>query len=297
MKKYNKFFFGFVITALIATSCQEDLIDAGKYDTKLDASKAPSATTSNPVKVSAAYAILAGSEIGGTEDRGILLSASDDFASVTVIPASSEGNFEVKAESLTPNKTYYYRSYATNLEGGTSLGEIKSFKTRDGFTAFTIDYLTSPMADWLDAGFGDIDKDGDGNSWYMVYYDEEASQIWMKSASWASSPLTPENYLLLPMMNFEGVDGTLTINMQSTDANYPAEKFKVVVSNEPITVDNCQQAEVLFTHTMADGNVFTKAIEVPASYEGGEVYFAIAHFDCTDNYQLAFLGATFSYAK
>lgn len=298
MKRYIKLFLGVVFAGLLINSCQEDLIDSNNYETKLDLSKAPIVTTNNPVKVSAAYANLAGTETGATVDRGFLLSKSNSFTTgVMVIPADLEGDFIVKAGSLSPATTYYHRAYATNLEGGTTLGEIKSFTTREGYTGFSISYLDATEDDWVGIGFDDIDKDGDGETWGLSFFDSEAGLICMKSASWAGSPLTPENYLLFPVMAFTGIDGIFTINMVATNPNYPAEKFKVVVSDEPITIDNCQEAEVIFTHTLANKNILKQAIDVPATYEGGDVYFAIAHFDCSDNDKLAFLGATFDFAK
>lgn len=293
-----KLFFGVILAGAILSSCQEDLVDSKKYDTKLDPSQAPTATTNDPVKISAAYADLSGSSVDGTLDRGILISKANDFKSVTVIPATADGNFTVKAQGLAPNSTYYYRSYATNMDGGTTLGAIKSFTTKTGFTAFALSYTTATLADWQGVGFTSIDKDGDGNNWGLAWFNQDAGQICMRSASWVSAgALTPENYLLFPSWDLDGVDGMFTIVVKANNASYYREKFKVVISNAPITEENCREAEVLFVHTLANNNIFTKVIDIPAKFEGGPVYLSIAHFDCTDEVALNLLGATFSYAK
>lgn len=298
MKNYIRMFLGVILVGAILVSCQEELVDSKKYDVKLDPSKAPSATTNDPVKISAAYADLSGSSVDGSLDRGILISKTNTFASRTVISAAADGNFTVKAPSLSPNTTYYYRTYSTNLEGGTTLGAIKSFTTKIGFTAFSISYLTATEDDWDNAGFDDIDKDDDEESWGLYWFNQTAGQLCMRSYSWISAgALTPENYLLFPGMELDGVDGIFNIVVKAHNASYFREKFKVVISKEPITFENCQNAEVLFTHTLANNNIFTRAIDIPASYEGGTVYLAIAHFDCTDWVALNFLGGTFSYAK
>lgn len=296
MKRRNLLYFLIVFITATFVACDDDIVKSD-YDLKVDNTQAPTATTKDPIKVSAAYAELSGTSVKGTLDRGVLVSKTQDFKSVTVVPASADGDFTVKAQALTPNTTYYYRSYATNVEGGTGLGAIKSFKTKVGFTGFSIDYKTATISDWESAGFGNIDKDGDGESWDLAWFSQANNQICMRSYSWDDAALTPENYLLFPEIDFDGVDGLLTVVLKGNDGTYFKEKFKVVISNEAITEENCRDAEVLFVHTLANNSIYTKVIDIPAKFEGSKVYIAIAHFDCSDEYALNLLGATFSYAK
>lgn len=297
MRKISKY----LMALLVATTffaCEEELVKSD-FDVAIDASKTPVVATSDLSKVSASYAVLKGTATGEVVDKGFLVSTDAEFTSPVIIATKDgeNGNFELKAAGLNPLTTYYAKAFATSLLGGTAFGEVKTFKTREGFNAFSISALTATIDDWSNAGFDDIDMDGDGNSWKLSYYNQDAGQVWMISASWASVPLTPNNYLLFPEMNIAGVDGVLTIKVQGADPDYPKEKFKVIVSDAPITADNAANAEVLFTHTLADAKAFTKSVEVPAKYEGKKVYMALVHFDSTDNYQLGLISASFDYAK
>lgn len=299
MKSIFNYFIAILILGTTFVACQEELTDPKDYEFKVDPSKTPTVATVGETKVSASYAILSGTSGIDRIDCGFLLSTSSNFETYTVHTAGEveTDGFVLKIEALAPQTTYYYKAFAANFLGGTGLGEVKSFTTREGITAFRIDALTSSVEEWENVGFDDIDLDGDGHSWSLGYYDEEAAQAWMTSASWDEAPLTPNNYLLFPEINFAGVDGVFTITVVGVNPNYPNEKFKIVVSEAAITAENAESADVLFTHTLANKDVFTKSIELPAKYEGKKVYFALVHFDCTDNDQFGFIGASFGYAK
>ncbi len=283
----------------VFVSCQEELTDAADYDIIYDASLAPTVSTDDPAKVSASYSILEGTSQNGDIDKGFFISTSQDFSSYDVVPSddSSDGVFSARVSELTPKTTYYYKAYASNLQGGTKVGDVKSFVTKEGFDAYEINYATNSVADWVDGGFSTIDKDGDGNDWGLTYYDEEAGQVAFASYSWYGSPLTPENYLLFPELAFDGVDGAITVTVQAADPDWYAEKFKIVVSNAPITIDNCRDAEVILTKELTSGTITAVTADIPASYEGNSIYLAVVHADVTDNYAILFLGAKFSYAK
>lgn len=289
------------MSLLVATSffaCEEELVKSD-FDVAIDAAKTPVVTTTELSKLSASYAVLTGTATGEVVDKGFLVSTNPEFSAPIVFATKEvkEGSFELKAVGLNSSTTYYVKAFATSLLGGTALGEVKTFKTREGFNAFAISALTATIDDWSNAGFDDIDMDGDGNTWKLSYYNKDAGQVWLTSASWASAPLNPDNYLLFPEFDLAGVDGVLTLKLQGADPDYPKEKFKVIISDAPITADNAANAEVLFTHTLADAKAFTKSVEVPAKYEGEKVYMALVHFDSTDNYQLGLISASFDYAK
>jgi hypothetical protein len=284
-----------LMAALIFTGCQEEFAK-GDYEI-LDPSKVPSVTTGNPVQISSNFAVLAGTSQGADIEKGILLADNEDLNNASVFTVSSEDELQVRATGLSPNTEYFYAAFGVSAEGGSGIGEVKSFTTLDGVVEFSINYRTSSLQDWQNAGFETIDMDGDGEDWGLTWYNQSAGQVAFASYSWSGSPLTPENYLVFPEMNFNGIFGVLNFSIQAGDPSWFAEHVKLVVSSEPITEENAREAEVIFTHTLANANVFTASVDVPAKYEGSPVYFALVHADVTDYYVVYFLGANFSYAK
>ncbi|WP_372950029.1 choice-of-anchor J domain-containing protein [Mariniphaga sp.] len=300
--------FAFILAGSFAfTSCQEELVNPDEYRIEYDQTKAPSLGDASIVKVSAGYAVLQASADTGAVDRGFLVSESEnDFSAATVISVkndadivelNNDGTFSLRASGLQGQKTYYFKPFAANFEGGTVLGNVQSFTTRESVVAYEISTAESSLEDWENAGFESIDKDGDGLGWDLTYYDEEAGQVTFISYSWYGEAVTPENYLVFPELTLDGVDGTVTVNVQAADPDWSAETFKVVISDAPITEDNCREAEVLYTNTLAGGDEFSATVDIPADYEGGNIYMALVHAEVTDMYAIMFLGTQLSYAK
>jgi hypothetical protein len=307
MKNYIKIFVFIFAGAVALTSCQEELVNPDEYRIEYDQTKAPSLGDASIVKVSAGYAILQASADTGAVDRGFLISESEnDFSAAKVISVKkdadvveldSDGTFSLRASGLQGQKTYYFKSFAANFEGGTVTGSVQSFTTRESVVAYKISTAGSSLDDWQNAGFESIDKDGDGLGWDLTFYDEAETQVAFISYSWYGEPVTPENYLVFPELSLDGVDGTVSVSVQAADADWSAETFKVVISDAPITEENCRDAEVLYTNTLAGGDVFSATVDIPATYEGGNIYLALVHAEVTDMYAIMFLGTQLSYAK
>jgi hypothetical protein len=307
MKNYIKIFVFIFAGAVALTSCQEELVNPDEYRIEYDQTKAPSLGDASIVKVSAGYAILQASADTGAVDRGFLISESEnDFSAAKVISVKkdadvveldSDGTFSLRASGLQGQKTYYFKSFAANFEGGTVTGSVQSFTTRESVVAYKISTAGSSLDDWQNAGFESIDKDGDGLGWDLTFYDEAETQVAFISYSWYGEPVTPENYLVFPELSLDGVDGTVSVSLQAADADWSAETFKVVISDAPITEENCRDAEVLYTNTLAGGDVFSATVDIPATYEGGNIYLALVHAEVTDMYAIMFLGTQLSYAK
>ena len=307
MKNYIKIFVFILAGAITFTSCQEELVNPDEYRIEYDQTKAPSLGEASIVKVSAGYAVLEASADTGAVDRGFLISESEnDFSSATVISVkkdadivelNNDGTFTLRAAGLQGQKTYYFKPFAANFEGGTVVGSVQSFTTRESVVAYEISTAGSSLDDWQNAGFESIDKDGDGMGWDLTFYDEEAGQVTFISYSWSGSALTPENYLVFPELSLDGVDGTVSVSVQAADPDWSAETFQVVISDAPITEENCRDAEVLYTNTLSGGDVFSATVDIPAEYEGGNIYLALVHTEVTDMYAIMFLGTQLSYAK
>ncbi|MFW6289520.1 MAG: choice-of-anchor J domain-containing protein, partial [Mariniphaga sp.] len=285
----------FLMALFVFTACQEEIVK-DDYEV-LDPSKAPSVTTGEPVQVSSNFAVLSGTSQGEDIEKGVLLADNEELNSASVFTVTPEDEFQVRASGLVSSTQYYYAAFSVNADGGLAVGEVKSFTTLEGVVEFDISYETASVEDWENANFETIDMDGDGEDWGLTYYNEDAGQAAFASYSWFDSPLTPENYLVFPEMQFEGKFGVLTFTIQAGDPDWFAEKVKLVVSAEPITAENARDAEVIFTHTLENAEMYTASVDVPAAYEGSPVYFALVHADVTDNFVVYFLGADFSYAK
>ena len=283
----------FMLLSVLFFSCHDELKKAD-YDFVPDQSKAPTVLSEDPIIVSGSYAILKGTvtepanaddPLNAILDQGILISEDPNVASDIVLFRGNVGTFEILVSDLKGQTRYYYRTFATNHSGGTALGEIKSFTTFASQTLFNVNFRESSMEDWQNAGFTTIDKDGDGQDWHLAWFSQANQQISYRSFSWNGGELEPENYLLLPEITIEG-GGIIGFTVQAADASYPREKFKLVISDEPITEENCRDAEVLFSHELANGNEYSNSVMIPPKYGGGNVYIAFAHYDCTDWYAL-----------
>ncbi len=297
MKTY-KFIIGVLVILLTFSACEEELTIPEDYMYEYDQSQAPQVSNDQLIKVSATYATLAATADTGYVDRGFIIDTLEDFSTQMVIPATAgTDEFEVTATDLKENKTYYYKSFATTIMGGTTTGDVGTFTTKESVTPFSISYDKATVEEWESAGFSTIDKDGDGNDWSLTYYDEEAGQVAFISYSWLNEPLTPENYLVYPELELSGIDGLLSFTVQAGDPNFPNETLKLVASTTPITEDNVADAEVLYTTTLQDGEAFTASINIPTSYQGGNLYLALAHTDVTDMFSVYFLSTTFSYVE
>ncbi len=130
-----------------------------------------------------------------------------------------------------------------------------------------------------------LDKDGDGYSW--EYYKSHATSDSYRSGAGA---LTPENYLVSPLINIGNTTDKvfLTFDLSAGDSDYPEENYRVIISETPITLANCRQATILRDWTALDETYAddkTGTIDI-SSYKGKSVYIAFVHGNCTDCYYI-----------
>jgi len=136
----------------------------------------------------------------------------------------------------------------------------------------------------IPATFTNIDNDGDG---YL--YDVNPAPTGgvsnytgancIISRSWDQSPLTPDNYLILPMVVPSATENFLSFFAAAQDPDYPAENYTVYVSTT--TPDIASFTTVLSTETLAD-NIWREKRFSLAAYVGQPIYIAIRHHDVTD---------------
>ncbi|MDR2585948.1 MAG: choice-of-anchor J domain-containing protein [Prevotellaceae bacterium] len=143
------------------------------------------------------------------------------------------------------------------------------------------------FTDPFDRGWTEIDKDGDGYTW--VFYGNPPS---ITSDSWDGDALFPENYLISPSITIPGDAQNVTLDFQvaSGASNDYKEQYKVIISEQAITFDNCRDAEVLqdWTELVAanSGKKFTDVSIDMSAYRGKTVHIGILHGNCSDQYYI-----------
>ena len=162
-------------------------------------------------------------------------------------------------------------------------------------------------------GWTSIDADGDGNGWVSsanpgIYHNSgvnlsgtghNSSEAYVISGSYANQTgqaLTPDNYLVSPT---KGEYTGISFYACAQDANYAAEHFGVAVSTTTATASaftmiqewtlSAKDGGMVSTgrngQTRAQGNWYEKTVDLSA-YAGQEIWVAIRHFNCTDQFIL-----------
>ena len=164
------------------------------------------------------------------------------------------------------------------------------------FYAYTIEYQLSEPLPGLRYGFEDgtlqnwgaIDGDGDGFGWVPVideinHSGHNGSDGMVVSESWhEDSALTPDNYLVSPV---RALCKKISFWACAQDEDYPAEHFGVAVSTRGNT--NIADFTTIqeWTMTAKQGGWYQYTVDLSA-YAGQEIWVAIRHFNCTDNFIL-----------
>lgn len=143
----------------------------------------------------------------------------------------------------------------------------------------------------LPLGWENIDADGDGFTWNIVQIQGEDGPVFtplLRSASWATSALTPDNWVITPMIDLSNASGTVTLNYDigSVDADWDAENYTVYVhtSNVPEEMLN---AEITFNESTLDGvnEPTPRSIDISA-LAGQMIYVAFRHHDVSDQFTI-----------
>jgi len=183
---------------------------------------------------------------------------------------------------LDAGATYYVRAFAKNAIGVTYSDE-QTVVVPNATVWLSDDFATDP----LDKGWTTIDKDGDGYTW--EWYDGA-----MTSDSWRRGvgDLTPENYLISPAFSIgaNAQNVTLAFQVAAEDDSDYEEQYKVIVSENDITIDNCRDAAVLqdwtvLTEASSDETFTDVSIDVSA-YAGKIVHIGIVHGNCSGQYYI-----------
>ena len=131
-----------------------------------------------------------------------------------------------------------------------------------------------------------IDADGDGYEWELNRnwgnYNNPYSMV-SASCDANEEPLTPDNYLVCP---FKLTYDCITFWACAQDENYPAEHFGVAVS----TTGNTDAADFTtlqeWTLTAKTQGLWYEFTADLRAYQGQEIWVAIRHFNCTDQFMI-----------
>ena len=213
------------------------------------------------------------------------LGTADDW---TVVENLDAATYTI---TTTPTTTYNVRvkavcdvdvesAYSTVFSFTTPCGAITEFPWNEGFEN-GIDCWTL------------VDGDGDGDEWYEINL-PQASQsnllsthggsYMMTSASWASSPLTPNNWLISPALDLTALSGTIKLSyfVGGHQTEWPSEHYKVCVST---SIDTASFTTILFEETIPTSGWLERYVDLSA-YVGQMIYIAFVHYDCTDMFRL-----------
>jgi hypothetical protein len=155
-------------------------------------------------------------------------------------------------------------SIVSNVSVSTECGVIDTYP-------YVQDFATAPAC-WTM-----IDADGDGNVWILY-------QGTVQSASYSSGALTPDNWLISPQFAIPATGNyEVTWTATAQDQSWPAEHYGVLVS----TTGNTDTANftMLQEWTLGPG-LFNPVIDL-SSYAGQNIYIALRHYNCTDQFRLS----------
>ncbi len=128
------------------------------------------------------------------------------------------------------------------------------------------------------------DSDGDGKWWSPWQLTDKT--YCLTSASYDSSgALTPDNWLVTPEVN---LDGVISFDAWGQDPKYAAEIFKVYifVGDTANITDPTTDFIPVSDDVVVTGDITKYTYSVPEEYQGQRGYVAIRHYNVTDMFRL-----------
>lgn len=224
--------------------------------------------------------------------------ALEDYASYTATEFVEEDEYEynvVLQEVIAPVSDFYVSPTGwAKWAGGTAGPTPGPTPGQDVTYSFEEDFVAQELLEWTT-----IDANNDGYDWYVrptgLTTLGHTGEGFVTSFSYdGSTGVTPDNYLVSP----EKAQYTqVSFWAQAQDAAYPAEKFGVAVSTGSNT--NASDFTTLQSWVMTakstgakmergmntTGTWYEYTVDLSA-YAGQEIWVAIRHFDCYDQFRL-----------
>lgn len=151
------------------------------------------------------------------------------------------------------------------------------------FCDFEEDFEEGRILDWTL-----IDADGDGHNWQLpatggLGYFSDGMLVSYSYDNASASPLTPDNFLVSPRVTVPEFGGHLEFYACPMDNAYPAENFAVAISttvnDDPSAFTTLQEWTIIYSG-------WDRYMANLSAYAGQEVYIAIRHYNCTDQFAL-----------
>lgn len=153
-------------------------------------------------------------------------------------------------------------------------------------TAEKTNYFAESLTEGIPSTWSQLDKDGDGLGWY--FYEKWGLVISDSYDYDTDSALKPENYLITPAITIPetAVAPELMFDLAASASGAYKEKYKIIASESPLTLDNCRDAIILrdyteLTQAYSKRTFQTEHIDV-SSLKGKTVYIGFVHGDCSD---------------
>lgn len=126
-----------------------------------------------------------------------------------------------------------------------------------------------------------IDADGDGHNWEMKSYGVLGSQCCVTSSSnYGGEALTPNNYMVSPVKDYYD---QIWFKVCPQDEYYVGEHIGVAISSQSNT--NPNDFVTVWETTLTGSPTEWEEVEVNLSaYGGQELWVAIRHFNCTNQF-------------
>ncbi len=191
---------------------------------------------------------------------------------------------------------YYFADGAELLANGGALELDPGYSSVNGTVAFVVPVALvcggeAPLYGWYFEtedeleGWSYIDADGDGSYWYWLDAESLGEPLayegegYMGSPSWNGGALTPDNYLLTPMLEIPEGTTTLSFYAAGVGASFCAEHFAVYVMTEDAeSVDDLVE---LIPETVATADYVNYTADL-SDYAGQTIRVAFRHFNVTD---------------
>ena len=137
--------------------------------------------------------------------------------------------------------------------------------------------------------FTSVDDDGDGNEWGI--FDDAgnfpAQGNVMTSASWASVPLTPDNWLISSAIDLTGASGVINLEwmVRAQDQLWVAENYDVYVATTNTTAALIAAGSV-FNETLTTSAGYMPRTVNLSTFAGQTVYVAFRHHNSVDWFRM-----------
>jgi len=217
---------------------------------------------------------------------GVTFDKTYGRGSFTIAPNSQFGAIPIKVLQKGGARIFLVLEDSQNLRANKPTALLRYQTPVDKEILLDESFATDPFG----RGWTNIDKDGDGYSWnYYATVPSITSDSYLDDAG----PVHPENYLISPAItipaNAQNVALAFQVAAGASGTDYK-EHYRVLISENEITFDNCRNASVLQDWTeLTDANrgkKFTDVFIDITAYKGKTVYIGILHGDCTDQYYI-----------